>query len=407
MATAKIRDGMNLIKKHWSYRTIRLAITWAGYFVALFSGLGFIRSELRWVEFSSQPALSPSSQEYPVRLGRFLEAAHRYAGWEGAYGVSGQGNEVILQQIGKSLGPTTPSLVASVSKQFTAAAILRLQAQGKLRIENSACLYLDLFCSPELRKVTIEELLSHTSGLSRIAQTWSASSLLVAGQLLSLPLGNLQERTARNLSGGPLLSPGPSRFNYSNLGYECLSALIEKLTGQSFPDAMKELIFSPFELTQTRVLQPHERETLLLHAEPRLPLWFLGEGKFIQFPLSWLPVEYATAYGAGSIVSSAHDLAKWGEALLKNRVLSPEQTRELFRARAQSYALGWVNQEGRYWHNGRILTYHSELFLEPSSGMTTAILSATRFTRKEDLALLFELEKLLLGKPYREPSGRR
>jgi len=207
---------------------------------------------------------------------------------------------------------------ASVSKQFTAAAILKLGMQKKLSIQDKLVRFFPK--APEDKAgITLVQMLSHTSGLPKgfdPAWKWDPSSRQSIFDLaLSLPLAQ---------------KPG-AKFEYNNMPYGFLGALVEELSKKSFEDFCCENLFDPAGMKSASFIG-HER----LDAA-RVPKAERGTGNFFPYGprLDW-------GYrGCGGVMASVHDMFLWDRALREDKLLSKAAKAEFYTPVLQGYALGW------------------------------------------------------------------
>jgi D-alanyl-D-alanine carboxypeptidase len=194
--------------------------------------------------------------------------------------------------------------IGSVTKQFTAAAVMQLAEQGKLRLDDSIAAHLNGL-PRSWRRVTIRQLLNHTSGIpsyTDIGDRWRRrwSEEMTPESLLALT-------TADSM----WFEPG-ARWRYDNTGYVLLGMLIEKLSGRAWGTDLIERFARPLGLTDTRSCQ----------AEPIIPRRVRGyenEGK------GWINTPYlamSQPYAAGAMCSTVGDLARWNRALHSGKVVS-------------------------------------------------------------------------------------
>ena len=194
--------------------------------------------------------------------------------------------------------------IGSVTKQFTAAAVMQLVEQGKLRLDDSIATHLSGLPRP-WRRVTIRQLLNHTSGIpsyTDIGDRWRRrwGEEMTPDSLLALT-------TADSM----WFEPGV-RWRYDNTGYVLLGMLIERLTGRTWGAELIERFAKPLGLTDTRSCQ----------AEPIIPRRVRGyenEGN------GWINTPYlamSQPYAAGAMCSTAGDLARWNRALHSGKVVS-------------------------------------------------------------------------------------
>jgi CubicO group peptidase (beta-lactamase class C family) len=219
--------------------------------------------------------------------------------------------------------PETVFRLASVTKQFTAAAILLLAERGLIDLDAPVSTYL-----PDLRpeiadRITLRHVLSHTAGLERDIERYSDKGSGDHFQMAEII--DLANTTSLRFEPG-------SDFRYSNIGYVLAAAVIESVTGMSYAEAMSDLLFEPLGMADTG----HEMAKVIL---PRR-----AEG-MMMLPDGLMKAEYedkSYVTGAGSIYSTVDDLAIWSRAMLEGRVLSEDSFRALTTAHAPGgYAYGW------------------------------------------------------------------
>ena len=200
--------------------------------------------------------------------------------------------------------PNTSFRIGSVTKQFTAAAIMLLEKQGKLALTDTIRKHLPSYpASSGGDKVTIHHLLTHTGGvpsytndeevMKRRAQAMTTAELLATFKDKALDF-----------------EPG-EEFEYSNSGYVILGAIIEKVAGSSYAEAMNKLVFEPAALTDTVVGDaPKARERALgYQTNP--------QGEVVPAD----PIDMSVPHAAGAIRSTALDLVRWHEVLEDGSVL--------------------------------------------------------------------------------------
>ncbi|HUO39983.1 MAG TPA: serine hydrolase domain-containing protein, partial [Mycobacterium sp.] len=196
-------------------------------------------------------------------------------------------------------GPQTRFLIGSNTKQFTAAAILLLEVQGKLKVTDLICKYIPQ-CPTAWSVLTIKELLTHTSGIPDYVNTLT-DFLGYAGPSLT-PLQIIAH--FRDL---PLeFAPGTT-WKYSNSGFFVLGYLIEQASGMSYEDFLQKYILTPLKLTDTG----------LSHSAPGIAVGYMDEG---TTPAAE-PDDSTVAFSAGALYSTVEDMNRWEEALTTNALL--------------------------------------------------------------------------------------
>lgn len=230
--------------------------------------------------------------------------------------------------------PATIFQVGSVTKQFTAMAIAILAQQGRLRLAGLACAYLPS-CPPAWRRITITELLTHTSGIAN----WSSWRLTgpLPGEATD-PIGAIVVQSQRE----PLAFPPGHRAAYSNPGYVVLGDIIQHVSGMTYAAFLHRRIFGPLGMTRTGVYQGGP-------PGPGHALGYLADGTVAETILT------AWSTAAGAVYSTTGDLDRWDQALITGhpRLVAPSLLRQILTVHApcpyqacplpadQGYGYGW------------------------------------------------------------------
>ncbi|HEV8721468.1 MAG TPA: serine hydrolase domain-containing protein [Candidatus Binatia bacterium] len=265
--------------------------------------------------------------------------------------------------------PATPDTVfelASVTKQFTATAIMALVEEGKIKLDDPINRYLP--SSPENWKaITVRHLLTHTAGL---AGMWAGfEALHQDGGRTDLTTAQMFEAATKD----PMSFTPGDRWQYSNVGYFLLGMIIEKASGRSYRDFLTDRFFGPLAMTSTSV---PDQWTILKN---RAAGYTLRDGELINIRRV-TQVELPSDYG---IFSTVKDLVKWDNALATGKVVKPsslEQTWTPVKLNGGSsfpYGFGWFFDESR---GHRIITH---------TGVT-----GTEYTRFPDDQLEKRLQEL-------------
>lgn len=227
--------------------------------------------------------------------------------------------------------------MASVSKQFTAMAVLILEKEGKLRLDDPLSRFL-----PESRRpaITLRHLLTHTSGIPDYEERLDTSR---HGQILDEDVWNLLKG-----DGKTYFTPGTA-FRYSNSGFCLLSLVVEKASGLPYARFLRERIFRPLGMTHTFLYE--ERAA---HPERALGYARGKDGKIVESDQSLT----SATRGDGCVYTSADDYLRWHRALAKGIPIDiPRKIREiayLFPGRkGYGYGLGWfAGPDKTYFHSG-------------------------------------------------------
>jgi D-alanyl-D-alanine carboxypeptidase len=250
----------------------------------------------------------PTGEAFAARVDSVVKADILPRGFPSVSIVVTRGGRTLLERAwgvanvatGQKAEPTTSYRIGSVSKQFTAALVLKLVDRGKLSLTDSVGRYLKGI-RPEWNAITIEQLLNHTSGLARDFQQVSRAAE-------NLPADSLVAMAARDT----LVSKPGTVHAYSNTGYMLLGAVIEKVHGKPYGVVLRDEIARPLGLASLGWCGSV--------ATDRAAAGYMrtSDGKAAA------PIQQhvSQGLGAGGICSTAGDLARWNHALHGGRVLS-------------------------------------------------------------------------------------
>lgn len=271
---------------------------------------------------------------------------------------------------GVAATPQTVYRIGSITKQFTAAAVMQLVEQGKLSLDDDFTKYVPEFPARG-RRVTIRQLLDHTSGIrsfNLLGDAWLVRSH--------------DERSQRDMI--ELIASAPYDFEpgtwwvYSNSGYYLLGVVIERVSGESYADYLREHVFARAGLTSTTYCD--ERAIIPNRARG----YQILEGRLANI----IPLDMDQLFASGALCSTAPDLARWAQALHDGRVVS-ERSYEMMATGAtladgtrRSYGfamnsatlLGHRKLEHSGWATGAV----SVLVHYPEDSLTIAILTNTQ-----------------------------
>lgn len=237
----------------------------------------------------------------------------------------------------------TPFHIASVSKTLTAMATLKLWEAGKFQLDDPFQKYFPDFNYPD---ITIRSLLNHRSGLPNYVYFmeelgWNKKQYIHNADVLNYLITRKAE--LKNI-GRP-----NTYFSYCNTNYALLALLIEKMSGQSFPEYMKSSLFEPIGMTHSFIFQQSD--------SGKVPLSYDWKGQLI--PMNFLDL----VYGDKNMYSTTEDLLKWDRALKPGVLLKAATLEEAYKpysnekAGVRNYGLGWrlnVYPDGYkvVYHNG-------------------------------------------------------
>ncbi len=207
--------------------------------------------------------------------------------------------------------------LGSITKQFTAAGIMKLEMMGKLNTHDPISKYLNEV-PKDKRKITLHHLLTHTAGV--ISFTGFDYE----------PVN--RDETVKKILLSPLEFQPGERFSYSNAGYSLLAAILEKVSGQSYEEFLHEHLFKPAGMNFTGYRIPDWSKRVVAH-------WYVGDIDN-GTPLE-KPYPYWNLLGNGGILSTTNDMFKWYLALKGNKILSEHAKKKIFTPFLNDYGYGW------------------------------------------------------------------
>jgi CubicO group peptidase (beta-lactamase class C family) len=265
--------------------------------------------------------------------------------------------------------PHTLYRIASVTKQFTALAMLKLQELGKLKVTDRVCQHIAP-CPAAWEPVTVEHLLMHTSGIPSFTGFRDYPSFSTTTLSPEQLVGLFRDR--------PTQFPAGSQWKYSNSGYALLGYLIERLAGVSYADFLRRQILDPLGLSETGYDANHPTATA--HA--------VGYMDPDDTPARF--TDMSIPYAAGALYSSVSDLYRWNRFLLTGTpaIVDAATLTQMFTPRvlidpAQSgspwYGYGWVvstpTTDVTYAHDGGIDGFTSYNLIKPRDQLSVTLLS--------------------------------
>jgi len=260
--------------------------------------------------------------------------------------------------------PATDYRLASVTKQFTAAAILLLAQDGKLKLDDSIRHWLPTLPTFTAH-VTLSELLCHTGGLL------DYEDLIPPDTTKQLNDNDVLRMIAATTHG--YFPPGTA-YRYSNTGFVLLGLVVEKASGMTLQDFLARRIFQPLHMDHT---------LLYVHDDKIVPNRAYG---YSETDGHWQRTDQdltSATRGDGGIYSSIDDLAKWDAALYDDRLLSDASRKLAFSPHAKvvgepyeaSYGYGWRITGDTLWHSGESIGFRNVIVRWPKQHLTVILLS--------------------------------
>jgi D-alanyl-D-alanine carboxypeptidase len=274
-----------------------------------------------------------------------------------------QGYGVSDRMTGQAAQPNLIFEIGSITKQFTASLIMKLQEQGKLHVDDSIAIYLPKYNFPPA--ITLRMMLNHTSGLADFTNfpqigDWVRNGVSEATVLTAV-------------SQAPLLFQPGTQYSYSNSNFFALGTIIEELTGQSYEATLDQYIFQPLGLANTYYILPPPSQSA---------------SGYQNSPAGLIPAiiwDRSAAFAAGALSTNVYDLINWDNALTHGKIVSPGSFQAMIASDGfktpdgGTYGFGLeistVNGRQVVWHNGQIGGFTAENALFLDTGFAVVVLT--------------------------------
>lgn len=313
-------------------------------------------------------ALGTKAQNKTKAIDSVVKVYQQHGSFNGSVLVYQYGRPVLVKGYGyrdvakKLLNDSnTVFQIGSVTKTFTATMIMMLQEQGKLNVKDKLNKYFPDY--PDGDKITIENLLTHTSGIFNYTEDTSFSTIAMTQH---------QDRKAMmrvfkdRMTG---IEPG-SNFYYSNSNYLLLGYIIEDLTGKTYYSALRSMILDPLGMKNTGC-----NFAGLKSKNKAVGYFSIDDGRGDNAPV----IDSSVSYAAGCIYTTVSDLNKWATAVHRKQLLTEEDWKLVTTVYKQNYGYGWMLGEAMgkksIGHNGGIHGFVSNMFMMPDDASTVILIS--------------------------------
>jgi CubicO group peptidase (beta-lactamase class C family) len=309
-----------------------------------------------------------------------------------------KGGNILLEQgygyknVAQKTGADAKGLYqyGSVTKQFTAALILKLQEEGKLKLEDKLSRYFPQFSFAD--SVTLRHLLTHTSGIynyTNDARFMNAEAVKPTGQ----------KRIFELFENKPLQFVPGSKFSYSNSNYMLLGYIAEKVTGKPYETLLRQYILQPagmhtagFDFTNLKSVDKTTGYNAI-NGDQAFPAGI---------------VDSSASYAAGALYGSVYDLYAWHQALQKGTLLTPKSMQQMHNTALDHYALGVAVDslygKKRVSHGGGIFGFVSDFVRYPEEDLVIVVLSNNPSVTISNIAP--SLAGLVFGQPVTWPTAK-
>ncbi len=283
-------------------------------------------------------AAHSDTDDLGARIDALIARHHELGRFNGTALVAVDGRVVLAKgygsanfEFGVANDPATRHWIGSVTKVFTATAVLRLADRGALRLEQTLAELLPWYRQDTGGRVTVRHLLTHTSGIPDYMHLPGVGREGFRREVGDAPIE--VRPFAETWCSGDLDWPPGTRWGYSNSGYVLLAAIVEQVAGRPFAAALRELVLDPAGMTDTVDLAMQPRAVV----DRLTPGYELGPDGLLT-RRAW---NVSTTYGAGSLVSTVGDLFRFDRALERPGFLSPASRAAMFTEGPGHWGCGW------------------------------------------------------------------
>ncbi len=332
-------------------------------------------------------------------LDTYMKALEKNKNFHGSILVAKEGKVLLDQSYGFAdfkqntmNKPQTKFAIGSVTKQFTAMAIMQLTEKGLIDVEDKVSKYIPDFPNGDL--ITIHNLLTHTSGLKNYTNS---------SEFLKLNLDNKDPMEVINLiKDTPLEFKPGEKFEYNNTNYVLLGIILEKVTNTSYEDYLQKNIFEPLNMTNTGIC--YGKDNGLHDATP-----YSG---FLEVAPVDDRLVLTQAYSAGNIYSTVEDLYRWDRALKTEELVKKETIDKIFKghidtSQGVSYGYGWMISDTdwgkKLFHGGNTFGFTANITRYPDEDLAIIVLTNNGYHDSQSLA--DTLTSIVLNRDYKMPEA--
>lgn len=340
---------------------------------------------------------SAAAQDLTPKFDEYLSALVDQGRFTGAVLVARDGRVVFTKGYGfanvefdAANTPETRFRLGSITKQFTAAAILLLQERGKLSVQDAICKYQEN-CPAAWSEVTIHHLLSHTGGIP----SFTSSPDYLPKMMMPV---TTQDMIAR-FKDKPLdFKPG-EKWSYSNSGYYLLGCVIEKAAGESYESFLQKNVFDPLKMANTGY---EHHDTIL---KKRATGYSLVKGKKVNSAY----IDMTQPYAAGALYSTVGDLFLWNEGLYSGKLISAKSLEAMTTPVRNNYGYGLgvdsKSNRKKISHGGGINGFSTYISRYADDKITVVVLGNADYGAPGPGKISQDLAAILLGEKYEIPAA--
>jgi CubicO group peptidase (beta-lactamase class C family) len=338
---------------------------------------------------------APSNMQ--AKIDEYINAHIKVNHFSGSVLIAQKGKTIISKGYGQANYeldvPNTPQTkfrLGSITKQFTAMAIMQLQERGLLNVNDSLSKYIPNY--PEhAQQITLHHLLTHTSGIPNLTSFPDYQETMI----IPSPL----EQTIARFKDKPLeFTPG-EKFSYSNSGYILLTYIIEQVSGKPYESYLQTNIFHPLGMINTG----YDHHSIIL--KNRASGYSLEANGLMNAAY----IDMSIPAGAGALYSTVEDLYKWDRALYTEKLVSKAALKDTFTPFKDNYGYGWLiaklfNNRQVVGHDGGINGFSSSLARYIDDDVFIVVLSNNQNAPLSQINQ--DLAAIVFGEKYEIPQQR-
>lgn len=356
-----------------------------------FLTLSFI---LQFFILHAQPETQTSSQKTFQKLDEYLVSAANIFKFNGTALVAEKGKILLQKGYGyksfsnNSLNNSNSIYeIGSLTKPFTAAIIVKLQEEGELSIHDKLNKYFPSLKNGE--KITIENLLTHTSGLKNYTDIIGPED----SAIITNPVP--KERILDIFQNKPLEFKPGTKFSYCNSGYFLLGMIIEKVTGTKYEQVVRNRIFDPLNMKNSGFDFKNLKDTAKTQGYSVLNKYNKIES---------ISVDSTVYYSAGAMYSTTGDLYNWAKAIAEKKLLTEDSWKQIFTPFKNSYGYGWYIDsligKSCIRHEGGFLGFMSDFYYYPQEDVSIILLTNEGNYGESLLPIIMGLSAIVFNLPY-------
>jgi len=336
------------------------------------------------------------AQDLEKKVDEYIEVHIKNGNFSGSILIAQNGEILLSKGYGMAnIEQDVPNIaetkfrLGSVTKQFTAMAIMQLQEKGLLTVKDPLTKFIPDY--PNGEKITIHHLLTHTSGIPNITDLPELQNIKT--------LNSLVEKTIEVFKHKPLDFKIGEKYQYSNSGYILLGYIIEKVSGKSYEAYLKENIFDPLDMKDSGY--DHHR-TILKH---RASGYFPGKDGVVNAEY----IDMSIPHGGGGLYSTIEDMYRWDRALYTEKLVKKSSLDKMFKPFKNDYGYGWkIEQQLNrkcIRHAGGIEGFAAQISRYPEDNACVIVLSNFQHAPVNDISR--DLAAILFGENYELPADQK